>query len=526
MHLPQRFQVITSVFVFICFFVSNAQISNPLKFPEIWQNTSQSDIGINTTNTFQMTIPQSQYVQNKSVLLSTNLYQGIYTVYIHCKSIPDKLDDYKWSHLITTSQYIELSAEEIASCDNKSYYVTVYGNTTSKYSIAARFNGTRTLRPGTNLPAVGNLLPRTQLTETLIIDYRSTHQIKINIETTVDVSVLVINCIDSLGCPTLHFPTVGLQTNYNHPSVNQAPFKYNVTDIQNGKQIIIDIDDSGCFPVIINPTWNDNIPACAYMLNIFSLDAKKTAAYTLSTNIQGHQTLLPATNYQDKVNEGAWKYYLLDTQQPNLTAINFQFNVTSGDVNLYISRTDQFPTATSNDAQLSSGEAFMFTNGTLAGNYYVAVFGNQTGSFMIDTNLFGVNEEYEYAIQLQEDVVQNGTLFPRHTASAALYYKMFIDLPAEWQGVIYININSDRNFIIRYSDNNSFNFDPENPMVECSSGNICAIQKYPNLPLKTYYYIQIINDWAYRDSFLYNEMPFQIWYNVEFGDEIGSSRWN
>ena len=479
---------------------------------DVWQKNYLDAAEMNGFNVYSLTVPWKPMIQD--IILYINPHQGSPKVFINCDVVPTNQSGYKWEYDISIAQDIVLTIEELDLCQTQSLYVLVQSTNTSIYSIGAHVNSTRIINLRENLVVTGNIQPGQQLIEKFILPLKRADKLTFELDTNSNINISISNCRDFGDCPNLGFNGAvqnAFDFDWNtklYIESNIPPFEYNITQIENKKQIAIDTYKN-CVPFQWLPVIGFSETLCVYIVTLTSRDAKQ-ATFNLKSNVLGHEQLLAAIPKFDIVQEDQFNYYVLEIPHSNVESITFQLNVLLGDAVLYASKTDEYPSQYSNSNSTSNSEV-VFQGTGINGTYFVGVKGYQRTSFMLNTTVITFDgKAQDYAVELQKGISIQGLLKPRQGV-VALYYKYYLENPkdkVQWSlNFMLSQYTTHLGFCVNNVEGAIPNLDQYSGLANSDSGlRIHSIEDY--FRPTGWYYFGVFLMWDGPNVYLQDEFSF------------------
>jgi len=342
------------------------------------------------------------------------------------------------------------------------------------------------------------------------------NKIVIKLDTKGKIGTSIINCRFPTDCPGL-LPS---DIEYKHPEDDfmdwsVGDFDYETKQTETGKEFIIDPHSKGCYPILIeDPLYmEDALPVCAYQITLSSSESFPQE-YTLAADSEGHQWLFPGIPKSSAVFEKEKEHFVVNVPpHRDVKSVNFQLTEFSGDVVIYISRTEMYPNEKTDDTKFAHEGMIMFTNSSsLDGTYYITVEGLTTSSFGLTCNIIGFNDEQEdYALTLEAGVPQRGVLLPNQEHPAQ-FYKFKLNVDEKWVGTIKIAVSTLRGNVL-VGVNNNGNMPLPNVHTWKSYGRDLEIASDdPNFKRKGTYHIGVFVDWT---KLKLGDIVFTISYSIK-----------
>ena len=478
---------------------------------EIWKKSFTDAVRANHWNKYS--INTNGTLQSEDIAISINPHEGLPTIYWACDTMPIDLNDFRSKTELKKAEDLIISSEDAKSCKTQKIYVVVYGSESSSYSIKADVKGTERLQFGSDNPLTGDIFPGQEVIEEFVVSLDTLEKVKLQLETESNVNITIVNCRFPTDCPGLAITAKGSQE-IRHPNIDPAIFNYTVIDNDKGKEVTIDLHNGGCYPILALETVGLIHPVCAYKVILTTTEQDK-AQYSLTVDLEGHQSLLPGIPRMGTIFEGEKRYFMLSVPQVDAVEVSFQITVISGDVVLYVSRTEEFPAEGSSEAQFAFEGRLLFKEGNLTGIYYATVQAYQSSSFVVSATVLGAGGKTEdYAVELQEGVPQKGVLLLKHE-NPVLYYKMYVDLPDNWEGMIRIVTTPMRGTVIIVVNND------ENKLPDTDQGKWDSNSNYvkihssdPEFIRKGVYHIGVFVDWSDVSAFTLEDITFTVAYGL------------
>lgn len=373
------------------------------KSNEIWKRSYTDELQANGENYYTVTIEQK--LTTEDFVIYINPFQGRTVVHVNCDVLPSNQDNYRWKQIITKPEDFVIYSGDVKSCNTQVFYVLVFGEEGTIYTIGSHFKETSRLQIGDDLPITGDILAGQQVDEELVIPLNLGEKIIITLETTSNLNITLINCKSYGECPGLKFgKTTQAKVSHN----NELPltdFEYEVQDSQRGKTITIDPHKNGCVPLLVLENVGFAYPVCAYIIRLTSQDENR-AEYSLTARLEGHQYLMPGI---PKMGTGALDetdYFILSVPHHNVSQVSFQLTLISGDAIIYVSRKERYPAEVSKDSYISFEGRLIFKHDPkkkedLSGIYYVGVHAYQSTSYVLSSTVVGADSKVlDYALEL------------------------------------------------------------------------------------------------------------------------------
>jgi hypothetical protein len=286
--------------------------------------------------------------------------------------------DFVWDGLRVGGDSVSIPRTDENFCTQCWYYISVYGFTTSTFSILAHYGGTAALQDG--VPQVGHADKSEMI-------YYSFGAFRGHDEFTVSVT------------PTIGTVTLFMSSNGEYPEPHNTDtyqWESNFYNAIKTIQVFSD-DDLAC------PQDGD----CEYIIGVYGFT---NSSYSIVAQTAAATVVLQNGVAQlDNVQTGAYEYFSFEVNEPNM---NLTITVTAlnGDPDLYVSTTTARPTNT--DYEYDSihwGTDSVHLDNAAVGTYYIGVHGFLASDFSI-TALLTDEEPGTDAITLIEGHPQNGDL--------------------------------------------------------------------------------------------------------------------
>ena len=460
------------------------------------------------------------------LVLDMKPQQGHPLVYINCGTKPSSFTSYYWKYDTQGAKEILLTQREHAQCLDGMYYIAVYTEEEdgAVYSLKVGTKTSNKLFLGKDDPVMGDIFPNEQITYEIFAPLFSAEEIILNLITKEDASPFlkmnVINCRFPTDCPNLlpggiefHNPQGDEKTVKAYSSTE---FKY--TTENDGKTVIIDPHSpEGCYPILIeDPIFmKEPVPVCAYQITL-TTTAPGPKEYIIRADSKGHQWLfigLPklASSEADKDN-----YFVMNVPHAGATAVTFQVTKFSGDVDIYVSRSNNYPskeTKDTNEVMFSHEGMVKLTGpaGTMTGSYFINVHGNEDSSFAISGVVKEDNKPLDYALTLQEGMPQKGVLLPRHEHPTN-FYKFNLNFNDQWEGTISLSVNVLRGQLLVLVNNNDATPMPNEHIWKAEGNQLQISSDDDNFKPNGTYYIGVFVDWKFIPA---EDITYSIMYTVK-----------
>jgi hypothetical protein len=455
--------------------------------------------------------------KDEDLLIEVNPQEGTPMVYINCDNQPPNVQSYYWRYRIDKTQDIVMTAREHAKCSTNTYFIAVYGESSTVYSIRAISKQASKLFIGRDDPVVGDIFPDEKISYEIFMPLFTAEKIVIKLDAKSDLNVDIINCRFPTDCPGL-LPG-DLDAKYkdqssNTGSYNPGDFDYSTETTPTGRKIVIDPHSNGCYPILIeDPVYmEDAMPVCAYKITLASTQ-RSPVEYTLSADSEGHQWLFAGLPKSSSVVEDEDKYFLVHVPQKDATSVNFQLTEFSGDVIIYISRKEKYPNKENDVTKFAHEGMIIFNEGDdLSGTYYIGVHGVTASSFAISSTIItkgGKNENY--ALTLEEGIPQKGVLLPSHEHPAA-FYKFKMSVTDDWKGSAKISVNTLRGNVLVAVTNGELMPLPNMHQWKSNGGVLEISSDDENFKRDATYYIGVFVDWKIIQV---DDIVFTISYSVK-----------
>jgi len=455
--------------------------------------------------------------KDEDLLIEVNPQEGTPMVYINCDTQPSNVQSYYWRYRIDKTQDIVMTAREHSKCSTNTYYIAVYGETSTVYSIRAISKQASKLFIGRDDPVVGDIFPDEKISYEIFMPLFTAEKIVIKLDAKSDLGVNIINCRFPTDCPGL-LPG-DLEARFKDQSGttgNYEPgdFEYKSESTSTGRKIVIDPHSSGCYPILIeDPVYmEDAMPVCAYKITLTSTQVSPVE-YTLSADSEGHQWLFAGIPKSSSVVEDEKKYFLVHVPQKDATSVNFQLTEFSGDVIIYISKKDKYPSKENDVTKFAHEGMIVFNEGDdLSGTYYIGVHGITASSFAISSTIITKGGKTEnYALTLEEGTPQKGVLLPSHEHPAA-FYKFKVNVAEDWKGSIKISVSTLRGNVLVAVTNGELMPLPNMHQWKSSGGVLEINSADENFKRDATYYIGVFVDWKVIQV---DDIVFTISYSVK-----------
>jgi len=455
--------------------------------------------------------------KDEDLLIEVNPQEGTPMVYINCDTQPSNVQSYYWRYRIDATQDIIMTGREHSKCQTNIYYIAVYGESSTVYSIRAITKQASKLFIGRDDPVVGDIFPDEKISYEIFMPLFTAEKIVIELQTKSDLEVEIINCRFPTDCPGL-LPG-DLKARFKDESGktgNYEPGKFTFNTDKKDDKIKYEIDphDNGCYPILIeDPVYmEDAMPVCAYKVTLTSKQ-KSPVEYTLKADSEGHQWLFAGLPKASSVVEDEYKYFLVHVPQSDVQSVNFQLTEFSGDVIIYISKEEKYPKK-ENDVTKFAHEGMIIFNEEkdLSGTYYIGIHGVTASSFAISSTIITKNGKTEnYALTLEEGNPQKGVLLPKHEHPAA-FYKFKVSLAEDWKGSIKINVNTLRGNVLMGVTNGDMMPLPNMHQWKSNGGLLEISSSDENFRREGTYYIGVFVDWTIIQV---DDIVFTVSYSVK-----------
>ena len=399
--------------------------------------------------TYTLNLTAIQNFDQEDLMIEISPYYGHPELYVDFDKLPDTFQDYRWNSTQTGRKKFIITPQERQDANvssNSTAYITIYGKTSTTYRISIQ-----------NSKIQNNLLNRGesqvgQIDASEIVNYLySAWDSKVsNVTITLKSSsgklgIFVKSCENKEDC---QFSEIEIE-NIRNGTTNLSEiypvtvFSDHTSDINTVKFIH---NGTICAPKSFGETLLPFLfspKLCYYSITLTNQETKKSSYSLLAETDKSLTSLLENTPIRGNVRIKDYSYYVFTISEEDSTIQNISFQVTplSGGINIFSSKTNQYPN--SSEYEKSSSRDFITydseDNITFTGNFYVSIEGVDSSSYTI-TTLIKRNDTTNDTniIDITEGVPQKFTIQVGNVG----YVKFNIDLNNSLYGEIEIMLTA------------------------------------------------------------------------------------
>jgi len=481
--------------------------------------------GVKNGKLNQYTFEIKEAHREEDFVISVKPQQGSVKVYINCDVMPADYRISYWNYEIYSAEDIVLTPREHSRCKTETYYLTVDSDESSVYSLKASYSDNHRLIIGSNFPIVGDIFPQEKISYDILVPVFAVDKVEIKLNTRKNINLQITQCRFPTDCPTVFpadekskYPTLLPSDDYNTDG-----FNYTISKLQGGgKKVVISPQESGCYPILVkDKMFNyEATPVCAYKLILVATETQPVE-YKLSADMIGHRWLFAGAPKLDSVEAKQTKNYVLYVPHKDAQTVEIQVTVFSGDVDVFVSRTEKYPGANTDATEFSHEGFILFKkrhNQGLDGHYYISVYGVVSSSYSISTFVqseSGTDEDY--ALALEEGLPQRGVLLPNQEHPVQ-FYKINLNQYLNWEGSIVISVTTMRGNVILAVNNNDEVPAPNGKHKWMTKTGTLEISSQDEFFTKRgVYHIGVFVDWENVPTKSIDEITFTIRYFINDG---------
>ena len=435
----------------------------------------------------------NQNLGNNTLIISFTPYTGSASLQAHPQRLPKGNESYYWSTNTIDNQELVITAEERKEAGLKDLlYITVVGirSTTFQLKVTSEAKGTSQLRLGTI--EIGSAVKDEVINYLLPISSKIESEVKLTITEISGVSdAFVKSCSSKIGC------TIS---------------KSEIQDYKNGKQNGLQGTNSlsGRESVSFNHTpsvcasrgFFDLIrrlkPECIYAVAVINSGNTSRTRYNLKVNIPESITQLPeSTPLRGHVRINGDDYYSFTVaEEMNSTEIVVQVTSISGEVEVFISKTERYPSLETSEIAMSFMNSFVIDKEStkdkhLAGTYYINVHGVEVSTYSIIAYFRPSSNEQPSddmrSIELSEGVTQYFEVEPK----SSLLFSFSVSLFSQVKREIDIVLQSYGGRYTMYASNEDMIPTKDNYQFKSDTGQLKLTKKDSNFRLEGTYYVRV-----------------------------------